>query len=205
MSKQEREFLDDLRARSVEATVDMMAGVQRLKTLHDEIAGEDAEVDRVRLSDYLFRLAKLELEHAANILSLGNTQAEMMFDHVRRLVRRSQGGNATRKVLEVRADPGQDVAIGELEIRNPFDREADPRFELTPFRMQDGAPGPDLKIELGCDVVRPYSSALVQIKVHMAAPPDCVLFAELTVYLSAEIEREVARRIVKLKAREPGR
>lgn len=205
MSEQERKFLDDLRAKSVEAAADMMAGVQRLKTLHDEIAGEDAEVDRVRLSDYLFRLAKLELEHAANILNLGNTQAEMMFDHVRRLVRRSQGGSAPRKVLEVHTDPGQDVAVGELEIRNPFDRDADPRFELTPFRNQDGTPGPSLAVDLDCGVVRPYGTATVQLQVHAAARPQSVLFAELTVYLSAEIEREVARRIVKLKPQERAR
>src|SRR6185436_16741188 len=65
VSKQQRQFLDDLRAKSVEAAADMMAGVQRLKALHDDVVGEDAEVDRVRLSDYLYRLAKLELEHAA--------------------------------------------------------------------------------------------------------------------------------------------
>lgn len=204
MSKQERQFLDDLRAKSVEAAADMMAGVQRLKTLHDEIAGEDAETDRVRLSDYLFRLAKLELEHAANILNLGNTQAEMMFDHVRRLVRRTQGSTAPRKVLEVLADPRTGVATGELEVRNPFDRDADPRFELTPFRNQDGSPGPQFKVELACDVVRPYSSATAQIKVT-GAPLAGVLFAELAVYLSADVEREVARRIVKLKAGEPAR
>jgi hypothetical protein len=203
MSEQERKFLDDLRAKSVEAAADVMVGVQRLKTLHDEIAGEDAETDRVRLSDYLFRLAKLELEHAANILQLGNTQAEMMFDHVRRLVRRTQGSGAPRKVLEVVTDPKSDVATGEFEVRNPFDRDADPRFELTPFRRQDGTPGPKLKVELACGVVRPYSSATAQITVHPGARLDGVLFAELAVYLSAETEREVARRIVKLKAGEP--
>jgi hypothetical protein len=210
VSKQEREFLDELRAKSVEAAADMMAGVQRIKTLHDEIAGEDAESDRVRLSDYLFKLAKLELEHAANILNLGNVQAEMMFDHVRRLVRRSQGATGPRKVLEVLADPGKTEATAELLIRNPFDRDADPRFELGPFRRQDGthdpsgahpsAPGAPFQVDLRCDVLRPYGTATAKLTIHTDGKPiEGVQFAELAVFLSAEVEREVARRIVKLK------
>jgi hypothetical protein len=212
VSKQEREFLDELRAKSVEAAADMMAGVQRLKTLHEDIAGEDAETDRVRLGDYLFKLAKLELEHAANILNLGNVQAEMMFDHVRRLVRRSQGAAGPRKVLEVLADPGKTEATAELLIRNPFDRDADPRFELGPFRRQDGtrgpvpggaadedAPGAPFKVKLDCDVVRPYSTATAKLTIHTGGAVEGVQFAELAVFLSAETEREVARRIVKLK------
>lgn len=204
MSKQQREFLDDLRARSVEAAADMMTGVQRLKALHDDVAGDDAELDRVRLSDYLYRLAKLELEHVANILSLGNTQAEMLFEHVRRLARRSWGDGGPRKVLELQVDPDSGAGSAQLEIHNPFDRDADPRFELSAFRRHDGTPGPAVEVALSCDVVGPHGAAMLQLDVRLGdAAVDAVLFAELAVFLSTDVEREVARRVVKLKLAAP--
>src|SRR5207253_3148255 len=97
-----------------------------------------------------------------------------------------------------------------LLIRNPFDRDADPRFELGPFRRQDGthdpsgvsapgAPGAPFRVDLRCDVVRPYNTATAKLTIHTGGTVDGVQFAELAVFLSAETEREVARRIVKLK------
>ena len=202
MSKEEKEFLDQLRARSVGAAADMMAGVQRLKVLHEDLVGEDAEEDRLRLGDYLYKLAKLELEHASNILSLGNTQAEMLFEHVRRLVRRSRGASAPLKVLEISAPEDDKQAIGRLEVRNPFERDADARFEMSTFRRPDGVPGPELATTVRCagGVIAPYATAVVELTVATGEWTDGdLLYAELTVYLSALVEKEVACRVVKLK------
>ena len=40
MSKDEREFLDALRARSIEAAAEILEGVQRLKSMYDEITDD---------------------------------------------------------------------------------------------------------------------------------------------------------------------
>lgn len=201
MSKQEREILDQLRARSVEAAADVMAGVQRLKTLHDDFAGEDAESDRIQLGDYLFKLARLELEHVSNLLSLGNAQAEMMFEHVRRLARRARSGESPRKIVLLTAAHGES-ARARFEIRNPFGQEADPRFDLGAFRRQDGTAVEDVKARVVCGCVAAHTEAGVNVEVPTSSlQAGDVLFAELSVYLSADVEREVARRMLKLKVR----
>ncbi len=204
MSKDERKLLDDLRGKSVEAAAEMMAGVQRLKNLHEEIAGEDFDADRTRLGDFLYKLAKLELEHASNIVHLGNMQAEMLFEQVRRLARRARGGGAPNKVLDIVAELGHATATGSFQIRNPFDREADARFEIGALRTQAATLDPPLRVIARCDgAVPPHATADVVVEVsgtEQLAVGD-VRFGELVVYLSADVELEVARRLVKVKVR----
>ena len=197
----ERVLLDELRSKSVEAAADVMAGVQRLKTLHEDIAGEDAESDRVRFGDYLYKLARLELEHASNILSLGNTQAEMLFEQVRRLAGRSRGAQGPRKVVQIApASAGAD-GRGVVRVRNPFTQQADVRWDLGPFRGQDGADQPVAGVTVRCSSIAPSGEAELVITVPAAQfPATGVYFAELVVYASADVEQEVARRIVKLRA-----
>lgn len=203
----ERVFLDELRSKSVEAAADVMAGVQRLRTLHEDIAGEDASADRVRFGDYLFKLARLELEHAANILSLGNTQAEMLFEQVRRLAGRSRGADGPRKVLLIEPDPSGGDASGRVEVRNPFPLAADVRCVLTPFKTQDGSlVTPAIPVTIECPQLSPHTNGKVKLTVAHANVPAAgvVLFAELAVLVSAETEQEVARRVVKLRGATPG-
>lgn len=197
----ERVFLDELRTRSVEAAADVMAGVQRLRVLHEDIAGEEAGADRVRFGDYMFKLAKLELEHAANILSLGNTQAEMLFEQVRRLAGKSRGAGGPRKVLVIESD-GTSDATGRVEVRNPFPLQADVRCALLPFQDQTGgehALGKPVQIE--CPRLAPHGAGKIKLTVAQGDVPadDKVYFAELTVFVSADVEQEVARRVVKLR------
>ncbi len=205
MSKDERKLLDDLRAKSVEAAADVMTGLQRLKHLHEDIAGEDFDADRTRLGDFLYKLAKLELEHASNILSLGNMQAEMLFEQVRRIARRARGEGAPHKVLEIAVDPGK-PASGSFEIRNPFDRDADARFEIGEMRQQDGTPDPSVRVQVHVDgAILPHATATVIVDVPKAKSLSAgdVRFAELVVFLSAHVETEVARRLIKLKVKTP--
>ncbi len=204
MSKDERKLLDDLRGKSVEAAAEMMAGLQRLKNLHEEIAGEDFESDRTRLGDFLYKLAKLELEHASNILNLGNMQAEMLFEQVRRIARRARGGGSPNKVLEIVATPGAASASATFEIRSPFDREADARFEISGVRTQANAVDSTLQATARCaGAILPHAGADVIVEVtgtDQLAAGD-VRFAEIVVLLSADVEVEVARRLIKVKVK----
>lgn len=202
----ERVFLDELRSKSVEAAADVMAGVQRLRVLHEDIAGEEASADRVRFGDYLFKLARLELEHAANILSLGNTQAEMLFEQVRRLAGKARGADGPRKVLLIEPGDSGD-ASGRVEVRNPFSLAADVRCVLSPFKKQDGElVSPVVPVTLDCPRLAPHSNGKIKLTVPHASLPtgSDVWFAELAVLVSAEIEQEVARRVVKLRGVTPG-
>ena len=205
MSEKERKLLDDLRAKSVEAAADVMGGLQRLKSLHEEIAGEDFDSDRTRLGDFLYKLAKLELEHASNILSLGNMQAEMLFEQVRRVARRARGEGGPQKVLELVVDP-QQPATGTFEIRNPFDREADARFEVGQMRKQDGTVDPSVVALPSIDgaiLAHLNTNVVVDIPTAASLAPGDVRFGELVVFLSANVEVEVARRLIKLKVKTP--
>jgi hypothetical protein len=203
VSKQERQLLDDLRAKSVEAAADMMSGLQRLKSLHEEVAGEDFDADRARLGDFLYKLAKLELEHASNILSLGNVQAEMLFEQARRLARRARGASGPQQVLDIVVVGGQ-PASGRFEIKNPYDHEADARFVITKVADESGETRDDVKLKPRCEgALLPHGSATVIVEATCTTKAG-VRFAELTVLVSsAHFETDVARRIVKVKVKEP--
>jgi hypothetical protein len=210
VSKEEREFLDQLRHKSIEAAAEIMASLQRLKLLYDEITddGSGTPMPRPRVGDFFYRLARFELEHASNVIRLGNSQAEMIFDHVRQLARRSRGGAVLTQVLALRAADERSDYTGSFEIRNPFDAEADARFELSPLRNANGDPvalpcdetGAPIRLQVACGdgPVRPYQTAQVEMTLARAGVTE-TLFGEIAVYLSADVERQVARRALKVR------
>src|SRR5690349_6653549 len=100
-----------------------MESLQRLKLLYDEITddGSGNPLPRPRAGDFFYRLARFELEHASNVLRLGNSQAEMIFDHIRQLARRTKGGAAPVSVVELARDSNGKHYTGRFEIKNPFE------------------------------------------------------------------------------------
>lgn len=212
MSKEEREFLDQLRAKSIEAAAEIMESLQRLKLLYEEISDDGHGGERPaqpRVGDFFYRLAKFELEHASNVIRLGNSQAELIFDHVRQLARRSRGGATPMPVIALELRDGPSGALeyaGHFEIRNPFETEADARFEIGPLRDASGVEvaGARPRVTCGDGAVGPYETARVDVTIDHGAVPT-TLFGELTVYLSAATEKQVARRALKVRPAERAR
>lgn len=203
MSKAEREFLDELRAKSIEAAAEIMESLQRLKLLYEEIAddGNGNAVPRPRAADFFYRLARFELEHASNIIRLGNSQAEMIFDHVRQLARRSKGGAMPTPVvaLTLAEVDGKQAYRGSFEIKNPFATEADARWEVSELRDASGEKqSATARIECGSGRVPAHATARVDVTIAKSAVKE-TLFGEVTVYLSADVERQVARRAIKVR------
>ncbi len=207
MSKEEREFLDQLRAKSIEAAAEVMESLQRLKLLYDEITddGSGGTLPRPRIGDFFYRLARFELEHASNVIRLGNSQAEMIFDHVRQLARRSRTGAVPTQVVLLKPSDNYSDYTGSFEIRNPFAAEADVRFAIEPLRNASGDhitlpyDGPIRpRATCGDGRVRPYQSSCIELTLGRAGVTE-TLFGEITVYLSADIERQIARRAIKVR------
>lgn len=200
MSKDEREFLDALRHRSIEAAAEMLAGVQKLKAMYEELTDDGTGIPRprLRLGDHLFQLAKVELEHASTLAKLGNTQAELVFDHLRQLARRHQKASAI--VLEVRPVPGVDQCVGELQVRNPFDESAHLRFERSAtLRSPDGSETSHaFRVEAAGRASSVPASGSVRIVVTVEGTHDTPLFGDLEVFVSAKLERSVAKRLIKV-------
>lgn len=199
MSKDQSDFLEKLRSTSITAAAEIMEGLQRLRDFHDELVddGSGAPPPRPRLGDHFYQLAKLELEHAASVMRLGSMQAEMVFEHVRQLARGTRGGEPPLRVVELSQD--NDKYIGHFEIRNPFDRSADVRFQLSVLRDANGVDRPDLK-PLAYSRTRPIPAhATSRIDVALSGVVSEVLFGQLDVFLSAEVEKRVARRALKVQ------
>lgn len=203
MSKEERQFLDELRAKSIEAAAEIMESLQRLKVLYEEITddGTGNPLPRPRAGDFFYRLARFELEHASNVIRLGNSQAEMIFDHVRQLARRTKGGAVPTAVVMLK--PVEDrphVYAGSFEIKNTFEHEADTRFEVATLRDSSGHPVAITPVvRCGNGRVHAYQTARVEVEVTYAHTEMSTLFGEITVFLSADVERQVARRVIKLR------
>jgi hypothetical protein len=164
VSKEEKEFLDHLREKSIAAAAELMESLQRLKLLYEEITddGSGNPLPRPRPGDFFYRLARFELEHASNVIRLGNSQAEMIFDHVRQLARRTKGGGSggavSTSVVELKPDvrEGKDVFLGSFDIKNTSALEADTRFECERLLNATGAGGgADLNVACGNGRVPP--------------------------------------------------
>lgn len=205
MGKADKEFLDELRQRSIEAAAEIMESLQRLKALYEEITDDgtgESKQDKARPTDFFFRLARYELEHAQNIIRLGNSQAELVFDHVRNLARRAKGGAVPTPVvsLEPVSVGGKHLYLGTFEIKNPFDQDADVRFDATPLRDAQGCDDKDLCPTFECspNPVIPHHAARVTVTVPQERVKS-TLFGEVTVYLVGDVERQVARRAIKVR------
>ena len=209
MSKEERKFLDDLRTKSIEAAAEIMESLQRLKLLYDEITddGSGSPMPRPRPGDFFYRLARFELEHAANVIRLGNSQAEMVFDHVRQLSRRTRvgaGRPVTTQVVTLEPEPKENptVYVGRFEIKNTFEVDADVRFEIAALRGANGATvEPELRptVRCGTGTVAAHRTAFVELSLSLLPPTLSTMFGEITVFLSADVERQVARRAIKIR------
>jgi hypothetical protein len=204
VGRADKDFLDELRQQSVEAAAEIMESLQRLKALYEEITddGTGEKRDKTRPTDFFFRLARYELEHAHNILRLGNSQAELIFDHVRQLARRAKGGAVPTPVvsLEPVTVNQQHLYIGSFEIKSPFDKDADVRFDATPLRDAQGCESEEVcpKFECSPNPVIAHHAARVTITVPQERV-KATLFGEVTVYLVADTERQVARRAIKVR------
>jgi hypothetical protein len=199
VSKHERDFIEKLRSTSIHATAEVMEGLQRLRELHDELVddGSGAPPPRPRLGDHFYQLAKLELEHAASVLRLGHVQAEMLFDHVRQLARRSRRGETPARILEL--VPDGDGHAGHFEVRNPFDRPADVRFEISELRDNHGREGFTQLPQVDCRTTPIPPRGVARIDVTLTDAVTSVLFGKLDVFLSGDVEELVARRSVKVR------
>jgi hypothetical protein len=201
VSKEEREFLDELRAKSIEAAAEIMQSLQRLKSLYDEVTddGSGTPLARPRMGDFFYRLAKYELEHASHVIRLGNAQAEMIFDHVRQLARRTKSGGTPTAVVELAYDASAHAYVGRFEIKNPFDGDADARFEVARLRNAAGDEIADCpSVSCGAEPVRGYRTAQITVSIPEDRVP-ALLFGEVTVFLLADTERQVAKRVIKVR------
>jgi hypothetical protein len=213
LSNDEREFLDKLRSTSILAATEVMEGLQRLRSFHDEMTEDGSGAPRPRLSDHFYQLAKLELEHAASVLRLGSIQAEMLFDHVRQLARGVRGGQPPMRVLELELERDERPRdqdrerehgrhghryVGRFEVRNPFDCRADVRFHISELRgANEHAHACRPTAQCRTNPIPPHASSAIEVVLEEHVHE--ILFGEIEVYLSAEIEKRVARRALKVR------
>lgn len=205
MSKEDADFLDRLRSLSVGAAHELLTGIDRLRELREEWVptdpGQDPAALRSRYGDFAYRLAKAEVEHAEKILSMSHDQADMVFKHVRSLVRSARRNEPPASVLELKCSAPQRYEAA-FEIYNPFLAEAFLRLDFPGFRTMQGAehgapaaqltaPGVSLPARGSVEIV-----AVVNLA-HQNVPAG-VYFGELSVYLSADVERLVAQRMLRV-------
>jgi hypothetical protein len=209
MSADETEFLDKLRALSVAAAHELLTGVDRLKSLSEELRGNQPDPGKntkQRASGLAYELARTELEHAEKLLNISHTQADLLFAHARALVQSVRGSSApAASVVELVVAKGAEAKRA-FPIRNPFEERADPRFELEGFKSQNGgdvtALNQALKVE--CVPARLLARSTGKIQLSVTLPkelevPSAIYFCKLIVHLSAAIERPVATRLIKLE------
>jgi hypothetical protein len=216
--KTEADFLDDLRSLSVTAAHELLSGFDRLKQLRDDWetsdeagAASEARKQREQTKSLAFELARHEIKHAEKILSLSHRHADMLFEHARRLVRRTRSGGdapAPSVVDLVLSETERNVAVGTFEIRSPFGTDADPRFHFEPFATQSGARVAGLHVSVECDppCVPPHGVADITVRAKIAS--DCeagVYFTELRVFLVGDVEQRVARRLLRLRIASPAK
>ncbi len=202
MSKEEADFLDDLRALSITAAHEFLSGIDRLKQFRNEWRDGDEGPDpkRVKRNDLAFDLARAEIRRAEMILSLSHTQADMLFDNAKKLIRRARSGNdAPSKVIDLSKVDGEWKA--ELTISNPLDTPADPRAEASFFTDSAGEPFEPLgrlALQAPRSVGAGARTTLV-FTLPAANLPDGVYFADLEVFVVGDIDQRVARRRVRLR------
>jgi hypothetical protein len=216
--KDDAKFLDDLRSLSLTGAQQLLTGLDRLKQLHEEantIDPDEVQETKTRLSDLVYKLAKMELEHAESLLSLGNSQADLLFEHVRTLARTARNrGEPPVAVVEFAFIRSAEYAAvtSRFRIHNPFDEDADVRFEVSPFKDQFGAPLVEpsqlaeldqlVKLDMQPRTAPARSLSEVSVTVNSTHFSDAgVYFANLEVHLCASVERLVAKRIIKVKVR----
>jgi hypothetical protein len=184
-----------------------MESLQRLKLLYEEITddGTGNPLPRPRPGDFFYRLARFELEHASNVIRLGNSQAEMIFDHVRQLARRSKGGAVSTSVVLLTPEvvDGEPVYAGAFDIKNTSAIEADTRFELGPLLDASGSAavegGVTPTVQCGSGRVPPYQTARIEVSVPRGKVINSTLFGTVTVFLLTDVERQVAKRAIKVR------
>ena len=207
MSSEEIDVMEKLRALSVAAAHELLAGVDRLKSLSEEMRGDDAtNADRAaktRSRGIAYEFARTELEHAEKLLSLTHSQADLLFEHARSLLRSTRGAGSApaAAVVKLVTDPVTHRASASFSVRNPFGEQADARFEVEAFKTSGDAPAAELagalQISPAPQRVAPRASAKVQLDVHADVAPG-VYFGKLVVYFSADVERLVTTRLIKL-------
>jgi hypothetical protein len=208
MSADETEFLDKLRALSVAAAHELLTGVDRLKSLSEELRGDQPDPckdTKQRASGLAYDLARTELEHAEKLLNISHKQADLLFAHARALVQSVRGTSAPpASVVELAPVGGQAQQV--FPIRNPFEKRADARFELEGFKSQQGDNVPELDqaLKLECVPVRLLARSSGKVRLTLTLPAGCqvpcgIYFCKLVVHLSADIERPVATRLIKLE------
>ena len=217
VGKTEADILDELRSLSITAAHELLSGFDRLKQLRDDWEadesgnGDDARKQRERAKGLAYELARHEIKHAERILSLSHSQADMLFEHARRLVRRMRSSPKGQprhpaKVVDLEAyksapDEPADATFG---ITNPFDVAADARFFAPRFATQSGDEVGGLSkptFDIG-GVIPPNAARTVTIQVRIEDAGDCdvgVYFTELEVYLVGHVEQLVARRLLRLR------
>ena len=210
--KAEAELLDDLRSLSITAAHELLSGLDRLKQLREDWEGsdqtgrsEESRRRRARAKSLAYELARHEIMHAEKILSLSHAHADLLFEHARSIVQRLRaGGVESPSVVDLRAyrsDPDE-PAVASFTIKNPFDTEADPRFQAAPFTTQSGETVEGLEASFSCipACVRPHGTAEVSITADISRSSGTgVFFTEVTVSLVGDVERPVARRLVRLR------
>ncbi len=211
MSKDEVEFIDKLRGLSISAAYELLNGVDRLKALSEELAGENQADSKVgnaqqRVKGLVYQLARTELEHAENILKIGNSQADLLFEHAQRIVRSiGGGGQVPAPVIELCVTlAAPEVGHATFALHNPFSRRADVRLEIEPFKDHHGRHVSllDAAVAPQCKSAPVAARSRAEVDLTVTLPQGItpgLYFSKITAYLSADIERRVAVRMLKLR------
>ncbi|MGH2898231.1 MAG: hypothetical protein ACRDMZ_06115, partial [Solirubrobacteraceae bacterium] len=115
------------------------------------------------------------------------------------------GGAVSTAVVELApaTHESQPVYLGSFDIKNTSSVEADTRFELEAlFDASGGGGGVMPEVRCGNGRVPPYQTARVEVWIPRIKDIGKTLFGSVTVYLSTDVERQVARRAIKVRPEE---
>lgn len=205
--KEDADFLERLRSLSLTGAQELLTGLDRLKQLHEEVSNIDPDQlqsNKAKQSDLVYSLAKMELEHAESLLNLGNAQASLLFEHVRNLARTARNrGEPPVQVLNFQfGTTERECQTRRFRIHNPFETDADPRFEISGLRDHQGRHHSE-HLGLVTPTLEPIvAPARSTADVAVAVAPGMgsgLYFADLNVHLCADVERHVAKRVIKVK------
>lgn len=157
----------------------------------------DLELPKRGYADQFYQLARLELDHAEKVMKLGSMQADMLFDHVRRIARIAKDRKVPLRVVEL-VPAGDQTFAASFEVVNPLEQPADLRFVIPTLRSANGDDLTGLRCVASCRG-SVASGVAATVTVTATGPVTELAYGEIEVFASAETEKRVAHRALKVR------
>jgi hypothetical protein len=196
----EAEFLKTLREASIRTAVQYLRVLQRLREAGPSRAGDgergaDAEPLPPPPGDFLFDVARVQLQGYSSLLDLTDRYADHFVDLLRARGRRRKGGGAARReVLRVSATL-QSTATGQFDVTNGTGVAAEVHLDVPRARRTDATGTIDVpatflptRVRLGAGEVQTFR---ILVFLDGRFQPGARYFTEIEVGMRGRIEERI--------------